>query len=146
MGDWHREEPLRMSWSAERREGKLSGRLTAFRSRTRVDSLLTGRADGAAGGIQGASVGQGGSVGRCVWSVLPLWSMRGSDQVAPVRCCAADPRSISYGICISIFFRFLRACAVYRVLTELWLVHPGPRPRPGRQPRHGDAQPRHDVV
>ena len=132
MGDWHREEPLRMSWSAERREGKLSGRLTAFRSRTRVDSLLTGRADG--GGIQGASVGQGGSVGRCVWSVLPLWSMRGSDQVAPVRCCAADPRSISYGICISIFFRFLRACAVYIACAcacvdcELWLVHPARGP------------------
>ena len=66
MGDWHREEPLRMSWSAERRKENLSGWLTAFRSRTRVDSLLKGRADGAAGGIKGERVGQARRIGGAV--------------------------------------------------------------------------------
>ena len=89
-----------MSWSAERREEKLSGWLTGFGSRTRVDSLLTGRADGAAGGIQGERGAR-----RITWDgVCGLCSVE--EEVAPVRCCAAEPRSISYGICISIFFPF----------------------------------------
>jgi len=104
VGDWHREEPLRLSWSAERREGKLSGRLTAFRSRTRVDSLLTGRADGAAGGIQGASAwGKadrwGGVCGLCC--LCGAWGKRSTGSLL----CGRTSQH-SYGICISIFFRF----------------------------------------